>query len=241
MGSLRWPWFRFFVSAHEDEKVAALSDGEFRLWTRVLALARQNEQRPGWVWLVEGEGVDPKDLAAGARCKSLKRPEEALGRLAKLQLVRLHEGGVIEVVNWEKHNPPAPPSKTPAARAEQKRKERGRAKDGGRQDVARRQGGDDEATGLDVARQDVEEDVEREDPPKPPLVAVDDRWVSLRAQLDPEQDQELVAERNRLVADVEAQRLVPSEARYRIEAAEDRLFAQWSAIVAAPKRAAGGA
>jgi hypothetical protein len=125
----RFFWFRFLTEAHDDEKVAALSDAEFRLWTRILALARKNEQRPGWVWVVEGVGVDPADLVTGARCKTAKNPQAMVDRIAKLQLIRVHDGGVLEVVNFEKHNPPQPPSKTPEVERQRKAEARRRAKE----------------------------------------------------------------------------------------------------------------
>jgi hypothetical protein len=125
----RFFWFRFLTEAHDDEKVAALSDAEFRLWTRILALARKNEQRPGWVWVVDGVGVDPADLVTGARCKAVKNPAAMVARIAKLQLVRIHDGGVLEVMNWEKHNPPQPPSKMPEAERLRKAGARRKAKE----------------------------------------------------------------------------------------------------------------
>lgn len=150
-----FPWLRFWSDMHGKGKIAALSDAEFRLLTRLWALGRQSET-PGVVYVAPGVGWAPEDLAKTAGCKSKEKPEAMLKRLEKLTCIRVRPDGVIEVHDWEEHNPPVSPSKTPVARAQQKRKERA----GGRQPVARRHDGDTEATGQQVAKPDQEEDQE---------------------------------------------------------------------------------
>lgn len=147
------PWLRLWTNLHGKGKALALTDSEFRLLTRIWALGRESE-RPGWVFVVEGVGWDPRDLARTAGCRG-GRPDAMLARLVELRWIVLHPGNVIEVHDWEEHNPPVSPSKTPEARRQQKRKERG-------QGVARRQDGDTLATGPSVGRTDVDVDVEGE-------------------------------------------------------------------------------
>ncbi len=156
-------WYRFHIAMHGKGKARALSDAEFRLLTRIWALSRESE-RPGWVFVVEGVGWSARDLAQTAGCKG-GQPEKMLERLVELRWVRVHEGGVIEVHDWEEHNPPPSPSKMPAARAAQKRKERATGKVEGKP-VANVSPGDSvsttQATGQEVGTLELEKETEQE-------------------------------------------------------------------------------
>lgn len=157
-----FPWFRFWSDMHGKGKIAALSDAEFRLLTRLWALARQSEE-PGVVYVAPSVGWAPEDLAKTAGCKGKEKPQAMLKRLEQLTCIRVRPDGVIEVHDWEEHNPPLSPSKTPAARAEQKRKERA----GGRQPVARRHDGDSGATGQAGTSAELDQEEEEDLDPVP--------------------------------------------------------------------------
>jgi hypothetical protein len=171
-----FPWFRFWVDAHGKGKILALSDPEFRLWTRILALARESET-PGLVYVTPGVGWAPKDLARSAGCRTGK-PDAMIKRLAQLRCIALLDGGVIEVHDWEEHNPPASPSKMPEARRQQKRDERGRHR---RKDVASVSPTDNLPTGQNVGKADVEREKEKEGEEEKQQQPVRDARVAVEA------------------------------------------------------------
>ena len=41
----RFPWFRMYTESRNDSKLATLTDGEFRVWHKLLCYSAENEPR----------------------------------------------------------------------------------------------------------------------------------------------------------------------------------------------------
>lgn len=120
-----WQWWKFKVDAHENPKVEALSDGAFRLWTRLLSLARKSPI-PGQVFVVPGVGIPPATLIAGARCRA-GDGAALLAELVAVHLIEIDAAGVIHIHDFDDHND-APPSGTPEGERTRKAKYRAKQK-----------------------------------------------------------------------------------------------------------------
>lgn len=129
-------WLKFWANAHESPKTEALSDSEFRLWTRILCLGARSPE-PGVVFVVPGVGIDPDVLARGARCRN-GDGREMLRRLEQVGLIQIRTTGEIQIHDWCEWNG-RPPSKSPEARRLQSRKDRARRKIAGSATERKRQ------------------------------------------------------------------------------------------------------
>lgn len=102
----------------DDPKILALSDGEFRLLLGLWCMASESNKR-GLVYIKEGIGPDPVALASHFRIREFEGddiggmgPEagfcapgdmtkRALNNLEHWGLIRQHDGGVIEITNFD--------------------------------------------------------------------------------------------------------------------------------------------
>jgi hypothetical protein len=103
MGRARYPWFKVWYEILEDPKMKRLSNAEFGIFIKILAIAGRSPVR-GKLLIAEGIPYTLDDIARDTLCYSDEDRENLDSTLAKLNdmnVLSWKENKCLEVVHWQ--------------------------------------------------------------------------------------------------------------------------------------------
>lgn len=116
------PWWRAYNKSRTDQRLHLLTDAQHRVWYNLMCYA--SEQRGHRGLIDKSRAVLAAEVARG----NAKLLNSTLEKLALLEIVRLHEDGAVEFIDFQKEQERGKPSNSPERTKARVDKSRGLAR-----------------------------------------------------------------------------------------------------------------